>query len=201
MKSFKQLYNFDVSKYVQKKPTFKKVNGKLEKMPEKYWLKYIEWSTAIFLLYENGASKVTHEFVCNDKGYPAFFDESGNNPFVKVKLIVDEDEYNYQYPVINGNIVDGNPNQMAIHRAQQRALVKCIAVNTGLGLSLWQKEEQHYDEVEVVNDESGKPELKQDMPQWKEAVKALKNGFKISDIRKKYYVTEENINKLLDESI
>ena len=32
--------------------------------------------------------------------------------------------------------------QSDVHNATQRAFVKCVAVNWGLGLSLWQKEER-----------------------------------------------------------
>src|SRR5690606_3813715 len=46
------------------------------------------------------------------------------------------------YPVINGNAVISSPNQMDIHKAELRGFVKAVAVYTGLGLSLWMKEER-----------------------------------------------------------
>lgn len=203
LKSFKELYKLDIKKYIKKKPTFRKNNGKLEKLTSDKWLDYLEWATVIFILYDNGASKVTAEFEANSDGYPAFFNND-KNPFVKVKLTIDDSIYHYYYPVINGNIVTDNPNQFDIHRAQQRALVKCVAINTGLGLSLWQKEEGYFDDLPTVEKDenpNNKPELKPGTEKWIEAVKALKNNFKITDIRRKYYMTEENENKLLDESI
>jgi hypothetical protein len=201
LKSFKELYSLDLSKHIQKKPTFQKVDGKLVKTDKKYWLDYIEWSTIIFLLYDNGAEKVIPEFETDEKGYPAFFN-NGKNPFIKVKLTIDDKVYNYHYPVIDGNRVDEIPNQMSIHKAQQRGLVKCVAVNTGLGLSLWQKEEHTFDSMEpVVNNNTSLPELIPGTPKWTEAIKSLKNGFTLAQIAKKYYVSPENQDLLCNESI
>ena len=200
LKSFKELYNLDLKKYIQKKPTFKRKEGKLVKTEEKYWLDYIEWATAIFLLYENGAEKVIPEFETDQNGYPAFF-INGKNPFVKIKLTIDDKIYYYHYPVIEGNVVDDNPNQMKIHKAQQRGLVKCIAINTGLGLSLWQKEEKNFDDIGDVNNKKSLPELLPETDKWQEAVKALKNGYKLPQILKKYYISDENQERLIEESI
>ena len=57
---------------------------------------------------------------------------------------IDGEKYELTYPVINGiNVVDTNAmTQLKVHIAQQRAFVKCVAVNTGLGLSLWEKEDK-----------------------------------------------------------
>ena len=161
LKNFQEMYSLDISKDVQKKPTFKKENGKLKKMPEKYWLDYLEWATVLFLLHKNGAESVQFGARCNNDGYPAFFDQNGINPFVKVWVRIDGVEYEMAYPVINGNQVNSTPNQATIHNAQQRAFVKCVAINTGLGLKLWQKEESQlpgpetddYDKLKALNDE------------------------------------------------
>lgn len=204
LKPFIKLYSLNINKYVKKKPTFKKnEKGKLEKMPEKFWLDYLEWATVITLLYENGAEKVIPEFETNDNGYPCFFDCNNNNPFVKVKVTIDDNIYTYHYPVINGNKVEQSPNQMNIHKAQQRGLVKCIAINTGLGLKLWQKEEQIFDETPSVNDDNPNnlPELLPNTPKWIEAIKSLNNGYKIDQIKRKYYLTQENQKLLISESI
>lgn len=204
LKSFKELYEIDLKDHIRKKPTFRKEGGKFVPTEDKKkWLDYIEWGTIIFLLYNNGAEKVIPEFETDKNGYPAFFNEHGKNPFVKIKLTIDDNIYFYHYPVIDGNKVNDNPDQLAIHKAQQRCLVKCVAVNTGLGLSLWQKEESNFDNIPSVNETNinNLPELLPNTGKWSEAIKALKNNYKISDIRKKYYISEENEEKLLNESI
>lgn len=150
LKSFKELYKLDLSKYIKKKPTFYKDDkGKLQKTDESKWLNYIEWATVLVLLYENGAEAVSYNFGLNKEDYPAIFN-NGKNPFISVYLNIDNKTYFYQYPVIDGNRVDDTPNQMTIHKAQQRGLVKCIAVNTGLGLSLWQDEENTFNTIGSV---------------------------------------------------
>lgn len=202
LKSFKELYNLDISKYTQKKPTFRKdkKTGKLETLPQSKWLDYIEWSMIIYLLYDNGAETVIPEFECDKDGYPAFY-HNDQNPFIKVKLTIDDKVYYYQYPVIDGNLASDNPNQMKIHRAQQRGLVKCVAVNTGLGLKLWQKEEKTFDDIGEVHNSNNLPELTPETPKWGEAIKSLNNGFTIMQIKKKYHLTPENEERLLNESI
>lgn len=202
LKSFKEIYALDISGYVQKKPTFKKEGGKSVKLPEKYWLDYIEWATALTLLYENGAEKVEYEFLKNNEGYPAFF-HNGQQPFIFVSLKIDAKSYlPFSYPVINGNRVDSTPNQLVIGNAQQRGLVKCIAVNTGLGLKLWQKEESKMDTMPIEDGTADTlPELTPDKLEWPKAIKALKNGYKITDIEKQYYLTLENRDELINSAI
>lgn len=199
LKSFKELYKLDISSQVKKKPTFyKDSNGKLQKNSQDKWLDYLEWATVITLLYENGAEKVLFGSFGNDNAYPAFYHQS-SNPFVKVWVTIDDNQFELFYPVIDGNKVESNPNQMIIHKAQQRAFVKCVAINTGLGLKLWQKEESTFDELGEI--EKQLPELTPDSPKWKEAIKALNNEYTIEQIEKKYYLTNENRNKLISESI
>ena len=141
LKPFNELVKLDIAKHTQQKPTFKKENGKSVKLPKKYWLDYIEWSVCLMLLYENGAESVRFGSELNENGYPAFFDSKGGNPFIRVRLDIDGNEYRLNYPVIEGSRTVSNPNQLVIHRAEQRAFVKCVAINTGLGLSLWMKDE------------------------------------------------------------
>lgn len=203
LKSFKELYSLDISKEIKKKPTFKREKGgTLITLPKDKWLDYLEWATVLVLLYDNGADKVTYYCDRNENNYPAFFKDN-SKPFVRVHVIIDDREYIQDYPVIDGNKVDDSPNQLIIHKAQQRAFVKCIAVNTGLGLKLWQKEEHSFDDLGNIDttNPNNLPELLPGTEKWVEAIKALKNGYTIIQIRKKYYITNENEEKLLNESI
>lgn len=202
LKNFKELYKLDINQYIKKKPTFKKENGKSVKLDKKYWLDYLEWATVLILLYDNGATKVIPEFETNENGYPAFFN-NGKHPFVKIKITIDDNIYYYHYPVINGNKINESPNQFDIHKAQQRGLVKCIAINTGLGLKLWQKEEQNFDEIPEINNDNPNnlPELLPGTQKWQEAIKGLNNGYKIDQIKRKYYLSEENQEKLISDAV
>lgn len=201
LKLFKELYKVDIKDEVKKKPTFYKNDaGKPQKNPESKWLDYLEWSTVLVLLYEHGAESVTFGCNKNSDGYPAFY-KDGVNPFITIWVIIDGNKYELDYPVIDGNQVDASPNQMKIHKAQQRGFVKCVAINTGLGLKLWQKEESNFDSIPEIESHSKLPELKPDSPKWIEAIKSLKNGYKLDQILRKYYITDENQDKLLNESI
>lgn len=202
LKPFKELYKADIKSEVKKKPTFSKAaDGKLQRNPESKWLDYLEWATILTLLYENGAESVTFGCLKNSQGYPAFYYD-GKNPFVSIWVNIDEKHYEIDYPVIDGNKVEDAPNQMTLHKAQQRAFVKCVAINTGLGLKLWQKEESTFDSLGAVEKEAKKlPELLPNTDKWKDAIQAIKNGFTIAQIEKKYSLTEKNKDELLRESI
>jgi len=67
----------------------------------------------------------------------------GRAPFVRAYVEVDGDRRELDYPVIDGarDISMDKLVQSDIHNATQRGFVKCVAINWGLGLSLWQKEE------------------------------------------------------------
>ena len=200
MKTFKEMYALDITKYVEKKPTFKREGGKLTKLPEKYWLDYIEWATVITLLYDNGAEKVAFGLVENNEGYPAFY-HNGKNPFIKIWLQIDENRYEYEYPVIDGNRVEENPDQFKIHKAQQRAFVKAVAIYTGLGLKLWQKEEQIFDAEGEPEKKTERKKMPFPMDKFPEAVKWLKDGKTIDEMREYWVIDEDTDTKLMDAAI
>ena len=140
MKSFKECLEIDLSDYVQKKPTFfkDKNTGKLIKTDESKWLDYIEWAVLLKLLYtECEAEKVF---------FTSEIDTEKPNTLL-IRMEIDGNKYETTYPIINGNTIVSNPNQMDIHRAELRGFVKCVAINTGLGLSMWMKDEQQNGET------------------------------------------------------
>ena len=109
---------------------------------------YLPWATCLFLLYENGAERVqiipqtanngSSLFMCDH----TFTDKDGRDNRcyeVRVRVIIDGAEYSISYPVLNGvnPVKDNLMNQNAVHKAQMRAFVKCVAINTGLGFDLW----------------------------------------------------------------
>lgn len=145
IKSFRELSHMDISEHVSKKPVFKKdkATGTYNKVGE---LDYLNWADCLDLLHENGAERVTFGNVRSKDDHPVFL-LAGGIPFVRVYVEVDGDRRELDYPVIDGsaNIGMDKMTQGDVHNASQRAFVKAVAINWGLGLSLWQKEERAAD--------------------------------------------------------
>ena len=132
LKSWKEMFDLDISQYVKKR------DG----------ADYLPWSTCLMLLYENGAEKVEILPEKNVNGSSLFMSEQtftdkngGVNRCYEVRVFVNIDGniYGISYPVMNGinPVRDKTMNQNAVHKAQMRAFVKCVAINTGLGFKLW----------------------------------------------------------------
>jgi len=139
IKNWTEMSKVDVSPYVEKR--------KDEKGKE---FDYIPWVAMLKLLYENGAEKVRMGVIPDPQGNTVhmtekgFADKNGNVnhcPEVHIWVEIDNDRYEYIYPVISGSFVvrDMQLNQQRIATAVIRAQCKCIAINTGLGISLWEK--------------------------------------------------------------
>lgn len=142
LKKFNELSKMNLTGSVSKKPVYKKdkTTGQYKQVGE---LDYLNWADCLSLLHENGAEKVTYGNVRSREDHPVFL-LSGAIPFVRVFVEVDGDRRELDYPVIDGsnNITMDKLSQGDVHNASQRAFVKCVAINWGLGLSLWQKEEK-----------------------------------------------------------
>lgn len=141
IKPFSELIGLDLSSTVSKKPVFKKnKQGGYDKVGE---LDYLNWADCLSLLYQNGAEKVLFGNVRSGEDHPMFL-INGGTPFVRVYVEVDGDRRELDFPVIDGSndISMEKLKQSDIHNATQRAFVKCVAINWGLGLSLWQKEDK-----------------------------------------------------------
>lgn len=151
LKPFNELFKLDISKEVQKRPV---------KKDSKVTLDYLEWANCIKLLYENGAEKVRYGVIENENGYPCFYNHNGEAPFVKVWVEIDGDSFIEHYPVTNGIYPVTNPNQLDINRAKQRGFVKAVAINTGLGLSLWIKEEEIINNDQEIQQELNRENAK-----------------------------------------
>ncbi len=141
IKSWNEMRNLDISKYVKQRDK----------------ADYLPWASCMTLLYENGAEKVLLETLTDANGSSLFMSEQvftdkngGTNRCyeVRIKVTIDDKVYNFSYPVMNGiNAVRDNlMNQNAVHKAQMRAFVKCVAINTGLGFNLWM------DDADIEND-------------------------------------------------
>lgn len=162
--------------------------------------KYLPWARAIDLLYKNGATKVRYEVVKDANGSSlhhsdlTFTDKNSktNKCYeVVVRLTVDDDTYEETYPVMNGvsPIKDDLMSQQRVRTSVARALVKCIATNTGLGFDLWLDGEECENDV---TDDLSKHSLRAIKERMEQEVTALiKKGISLGDIAKELGMDED----------
>ena len=184
IKSWNEMRKLDISAYVKQRDK----------------ADYLPWADCLKLLYDNGAEKVLFEAIPNANGTSlfmteqAFTDKNGgtNRCYeVRIKVTIDDKEYYFSYPVMNGiNAVRDNlMNQNAVHKAQMRAFVKCVAINTGLGFDLWRDDS----DIEEVDDLS-KHNLFAVKERLQQAyTRAIKKGMSTSDIAKAVNKTEDEV--------
>lgn len=139
IKSFNELKEVKVK--ITSKPTFK-YNNKTQEFEaiKGKEIDTLSWVDCLEALYANGAEKVIYENIQNADGGLLFKDEN-DCLSIKVFVDIDGDRREIFYPVIDGSkdIKLAKITQSDIYNAKQRAFVKCVALNWGLGLSLWQK--------------------------------------------------------------
>lgn len=160
LKPFKELRELDVKPFCKVREA-KDENGKKVEIP------YLPWAKCLGLLYDNGAERVRfralpapdgsylfcgEEAVSQKKIYgkngEVSYEERRNSCyFVTVEVEIDGDVNVMPYPVMNGTAVVYNEtlNQLRVSNSIQRAFVKCVAVNTGLGISLWEDDKETED--------------------------------------------------------
>jgi hypothetical protein len=185
IKSWNEMRSLDISKYVKQRDK----------------ADYLPWAECLKLLYENGAEKVKIIPQTTDNGSSLFMsdqiftDKNGNTNRcyeVLVAVEIDENRYLISYPVMNGinPVRDNLMNQNAVHKAQMRAFVKCVAINTGLGFDLWRDDSDIESDVEDL----GKHSLwaiKERMQQ--SYTRAIKKGMSTGDIAKAVNKTEDEV--------
>jgi len=145
-KTFQEMMDIDVLPYCDTRES-KDERGKKILVP------YLNWARCKQLLHEQGAEQVYFEPQTNERGHSLFMsdvpfldkNEKTNRCYeVRVKVVVDQNEWFMHYPLLNGNLVvrDDTLNQLRVSNAQARAFVKCVAIHTGLGFSLWLKDSE-----------------------------------------------------------
>lgn len=139
LKKFNELSQVEVP--ITKKPTFKwnKNKQEFEEVKGKE-LDTISWVDCLKALYENGAESVMFENILNNNGEILYKDEN-NAIHIKVFVEIDGVRREILYPVIDGSkdIKLDKITQSDIYNAKQRAFVKCVALNWGLGINTWKK--------------------------------------------------------------
>lgn len=116
-------------------------------------LAYLNWARCKQLLHENGAEKVYFTPIRDGNGSSLimsereFIDKNGvaNKCYeTGVHIVIDDMEFDYYGAVMNGAnpVKDNSMSQQRLWNTQTRLFVKGVAVMTGLGFSLWAKEEE-----------------------------------------------------------
>ena len=185
IKSWNEMRSLDISKYVKQRDK----------------ADYLPWASCLFLLYENGAEQVLIETLTDERGSSLFMsdamftDKNGatNRCYeVRIRVAIDDKVYHFSYPVLNGiNAVRDNlMNQNAVHKAQMRAFVKCVAINTGLGFDLWLDDA----DIETDTDDLSKHNLVAIKERMQIAyTRAIKKGMSTKDIANKLEMTEDEV--------
>lgn len=136
LKPFSELRDVDVSKYIDKRDGFE----------------YLNWAKCLDLLHEHGATDVYFEPLVDEKTGSSLFmtdrvfvDKNNvkNSCYeVAVKIKIDDLVFTMRSPLMNGSnpVKDNSMSQQRVWNAQTRAFVKGVAIRTGLGFELWNKD-------------------------------------------------------------
>ena len=188
IKSWNEMRKLDISKYVKKR------DG----------ADYLPWAECLKLLYENGATEVHFQAMVNEDGSSlfksdqTFTDKNGNTNRcyeVRIQCSIDGKAFYFSYPVMNGisPVKDNLMNQNAVHKAQMRAFVKAVAINTGLGFDLWRDDSDIENDVDDLSKHSLWA-IKERMQQA--YTRAIKKGMSTSEIAKAVNKTEDEVRLL-----
>ena len=192
LKSWKEMCNLDISKYVKQR--------------DKVY--YLPWSSCLKLLYENGAERVAIRTLTDANGSSLFMsdqvfkdknDKTNRCYEVRVEVVIDGHDYSLSYPVMNGinPVRDELMNQNAVHKAQMRAFVKCVAINTGLGFNLWLDDS----DIDDGGEDLSKHNIRAIQERMQQAyAKLLKKGLTTKEIADKLRTNESTINYMLTKS-
>ena len=116
---------------------------------------YLPYNKCIDLLHEHGAETVYFLPVQNPKtggslyeSETVFEDKNGvkNRCYeTRIEIHIDDKVYYMQSPVMNGAnpVKDNSMSQQRVWNSMTRSFVKAVAMYTGLGFSLWLKEEEN----------------------------------------------------------
>ena len=188
IKSWNEMRKLDISKYVKKR------DG----------ADYLPWADCLKLLYDNGAEKVEilPEKSVNGSSLfmseQTFTDKNGiTNRCYEVRVVVNIDGkiHGISYPVMNGvnPVKDNSMNQNSVHKAQMRAFVKCVAINTGLGFDLWRDDS----DIESDADDLSKHSLWAVKERLQQSyTRSIKKGLSTGDIAKAVNKSEDEVRLL-----
>lgn len=193
MKTFAEMVAVDVSQHVK----------------EHDGVKYLPWAACLRLLYEQGAKKVIFFPVPGPDGTSLHYsnlsftdsnDRVNRCYEVVVHIQVDNEEWETTYPVLNGKyaVKDNTLDQLKVSNAVRRAFVKGVAERLGLGLSLWEREEESPEENTGQEDGGyDKEAARKRMSYLQELItKKLKSGLEYGLILSKIGLTPDEAKEL-----
>lgn len=193
IKSWNEMRKIDVLPFCDKREA-KDDNGRKIEVP------YLNWAKCKELLHQNGAEVVFFEPCVNANGSSLFMsdkvftDKNGvtNRCYeVRVKIVIDDLEFEAQYPLMNGSnpVKDNSMTQQRLWNAQTRAFVKGVAMRTGLGFGLWLKDEA--DTMDQSDDLSSHSIYAIKERMQIEYTNLIKRGFSTRQIAENCGMTEE----------
>lgn len=193
LKPYNELREIDVSKYVEKR------DG----------ADYLPYNKCIDLLHEHGAETVYFLPVQNPKtggslyeSETVFEDKNGvkNRCYeTRIEIHIDDKVYYMQSPVMNGAnpVKDNSMSQQRVWNSMTRSFVKAVAMYTGLGFSLWLKEEEN--ERKQQNQADQYHDIMQVQTRVFETITAIqkKGNMTLADIAEKMDRTEDEMRTYL----
>lgn len=193
LKPYNELRQVDVSAYTEKR------DG----------ADYLPYNKCIDLLHEHGAETVYFLPVQNPKtggslyeSETVFEDKNGvkNRCYeTRIEIHIDDKTYYMQSPVMNGAnpVKDNSMSQQRVWNSMTRSFVKAVAMYTGLGFSLWLKEEENERKAQHQADQHH--DIMQVQNRVFETITAIqkKGNMTISDIAEQMNRTEEEIRTYL----
>jgi hypothetical protein len=171
---------------------------------QKIQVPYLNWAKCKELLHENGAETVYFEPCVNANGSSlimcdqVFTDNKDNTNRcyeVRVKIVIDDLEFEAQYPLMNGSnpVKDNSLTQQRLWNAQTRAFVKGVAMRTGLGFGLWVNGGDEADDKAPAEDFSSHNLFSIKERMQIAYTKAFKKGMTTKEIAEKVGMTEDEV--------
>ena len=193
LKPYNELREVDVSAFVEKR------DG----------ADYLPYNKCIDLLHEHGAETVYFLPVQNPKtggslyeSETVFEDKNGvkNRCYeTRIEIHIDDKVYYMQSPVMNGAnpVKDNSMSQQRVWNSMTRSFVKAVAMYTGLGFSLWLKEEEN--ERKQQNQADQYHDIMQVQTRVFETITAIqkKGNMTLSDIAEKMDRSEDEMRTYL----
>ena len=170
---------------------------------------YLPYNKCIDLLHEHGAETVYFLPVQNPKtggslyeSETVFEDKNGvkNRCYeTRIEIHIDDKVYYMQSPVMNGAnpVKDNSMSQQRVWNSMTRSFVKAVAMYTGLGFSLWLKEEEN--ERKQQNQADQYHDIMQVQNRVFETITAIqkKGNMTLADIAEKMDRTEDEMRTYL----
>lgn len=196
LKSWREMYEIDVLPLCEHREA-KDDKGKKIQVP------YLNWAVCMKLLHDNGAESVYFEPCVNEKGSSLFMsdqtfvdknDVTNRCYEVRVKIVIDDLEFEAQYPLMNGSnpVKDNSMTQQRVWNAQTRAFVKGVAMRTGLGFGLWVKNDEAGDSSPVEDLSSHSIFAIRERMQQK-CTELVKKGMTTKEIAQKLGINEQSL--------